>query len=179
MIRLATAIALLFALCLPASATTYLVKPDGSGDFPTIHAALDAASGGDTIVLTDGTFRGEGNRDLRFDNKDLTIRSQSGDPRLCIIDCESSVGDSHYGFDLWMQTSATIIQGLTVANGRRTLGGAIYFTYAAPIIQDCIFQHNTASAGGGAVDCDLASAPTFIRCTFWANSAQWGGAMCM
>ena len=162
-----------------AAAETYVVSPDGSGDFPTIQAALNAATGGDTIVLTDGTFRGDGNRDLRFDDKDLTIRSQSADPHLCIIDCEGAVGDSHCGFDLWRQTPATIIQGLTVTNGHRPLGGAIYLDFTAPTIQDCIFHHNTASAGGGAVDCDLGSTPTLIGCTFWANSAQWGGAMCM
>lgn len=162
-----------------AAAETYVVAPDGSGDFPTIQAALDAALDGDTIALADGTFRGEGNRDLRFDGKDLTVRSQSGDPYLCIIDCESSIGDAHRGFDLWLQTPSTIIQGLTVTNGRATLGGAIYLYNTSPIVQDCIFHHNTATQGGGAVDCDVASAPTLTRCTFWANSAAWGGAMCI
>jgi pectin methylesterase-like acyl-CoA thioesterase len=35
-------------------ADVFVVSPDGSGDFPTIQAAVDAASDGDDIELTDG-----------------------------------------------------------------------------------------------------------------------------
>ena len=34
-----------------ALATYYLIQPDGSGDFPTIQAALDQAAAGDLIAL--------------------------------------------------------------------------------------------------------------------------------
>ena len=47
-------------------AATYVVTADGSGDFPTIQAAISAAINGDVIELTDGTFTGEGNRDIEF-----------------------------------------------------------------------------------------------------------------
>ena len=43
-------------------ATTYLVNPEGTGDFPTIQAAIDAVVDGDIIELNDGTFTGDGNR---------------------------------------------------------------------------------------------------------------------
>ena len=33
----------------PVTATTYVVAPDGSGDFPTIQAAIDATVNGDVI----------------------------------------------------------------------------------------------------------------------------------
>ena len=39
-----------------AFATSYLITPDGTGDFPTIQAAIDAAGGGDIIQLADGTL---------------------------------------------------------------------------------------------------------------------------
>ena len=71
-----------------ASGTTYVVRPDGTGDFPTIQAAIDSALDGDTIKLTDGTFRGEGNRNIHYWGKAITICGQSGDPSLCTIDCE-------------------------------------------------------------------------------------------
>ena len=74
----------------PASATTYLVRPDGNGDFVTIQAAIDSAVAGDIIELSDGVFTGDGNRDLDFLGKGITLRSQSGDPELCVIDCENA-----------------------------------------------------------------------------------------
>jgi hypothetical protein len=40
----------------PVSATTYLVTPDGTGDYPTIQLAVDAVVDGDIIELTPRTF---------------------------------------------------------------------------------------------------------------------------
>ena len=39
-----------------AAAETYLINPEGTEDFPTIPAAIDALVDGDVIELTDGTF---------------------------------------------------------------------------------------------------------------------------
>ncbi|MBD3336645.1 MAG: hypothetical protein GF355_14125, partial [Candidatus Eisenbacteria bacterium] len=41
-----------------AGATTWFVAADGTGDFPTVQAAITAASGGDIIELGDGLFTG-------------------------------------------------------------------------------------------------------------------------
>lgn len=81
----------------PAEARTWLVRPDGSGDAPTIQAAIDSVSGADLIELADGLFTGEGNRDLSNMEKGIAIRSLSGDPALCIIDCEGTADEPHYG----------------------------------------------------------------------------------
>src|SRR5688572_15293090 len=70
------------------SAATHHVLPNGTGDFAKIQDAIDAAVSGDEIVLGDGTFLGTRNRDLLFLGKNLTLRSQSGDPALCTLDCE-------------------------------------------------------------------------------------------
>jgi hypothetical protein len=78
------------ALVAVASASwgaTILVRPDYSGDFPTIQEAVDAASSGDEIVLGDGRFTNSGNWGVEVVGKALTIRSESGDPRRCVIDC--------------------------------------------------------------------------------------------
>lgn len=53
-----------------AMAVTYTISPDGSGDFPTIQAAIDTASAGDIIELTDGTSTGEGNWGLDYKCRD-------------------------------------------------------------------------------------------------------------
>ena len=81
-----------------AIADTYVINPHGTGHFPSIQAAISASQDGDVIELTDGTYRGDGNRDINFQGKRITVRSQSGDPNACIIDCEGSLASSHQGF---------------------------------------------------------------------------------
>ncbi len=58
------------------------------GDFRTIQEAIDAAVDGDEVVVADGTWTGVCNTNLDFGGRLITVRSDSGDPALCIIDCE-------------------------------------------------------------------------------------------
>lgn len=89
---------LLLLLSSPVLARTWIVTPDGTGDAPTIAAAIDSAYwGGDIIELTDGIYTGEGNRDLTNQSKGIIIRSQSNNPSACILDCEGTAEDPHYG----------------------------------------------------------------------------------
>ena len=92
----AVAIALIVAASL-AQATVLHVSPDGTGDYPTIQAALDAAVSWDEIELADGVYTGDGNRDIIHPALYLTIRSQSGDPTACVIDIEAGPGNAHFG----------------------------------------------------------------------------------
>lgn len=75
--------ALLAMLMFPlgANGATFTIRPDGTGDFPTIQAGIDAIHDGDVLVLADGTFLGAGNRDLDLRGKAITIRSD-GDPSI-------------------------------------------------------------------------------------------------
>ncbi len=84
----------------PTAARTWLVHADGTGDAPTIQAAIDSLGNDDHIVLTDGVYSGLGNRDLYNSEKMFTISSLSGDPTACVIDCEGTPGDPHWGFIL-------------------------------------------------------------------------------
>jgi len=65
-------LALIFSLLptIPAEAATTIYVPD---DYPTIQAAVDAASPGDTIIVRDGTYTE--NVDV---SKSLTIQSENG-----------------------------------------------------------------------------------------------------
>jgi len=161
-------------ILLPSRGTpaTYLVRPDGTGDYPTIREAIDASVDGDAIELTDGTFTGEGNRDLDYEGRSITIRSQSGDPLACIIDCERE-GRGFLGF------LPGSLEGVTVTRGETTsFGGAIMVYQGQFTVRRCIFFDNHASGNGGAVFIDLCSRVTFTQCTFASNVGGPGGAIC-
>ncbi len=94
---------------------TYVVNPQGTGDFPTIVEALAAAEGGDRIELADGVFEGPGNHNLDFNGKAIIVCSQSGDPTTCIIDCQGSEAEPHRGFIFQNDEGAeSVLIGFTV-----------------------------------------------------------------
>lgn len=87
------AAAVLLLAAAPAISRTWYVKPDSTGDVPTIGIAVDsAAAEGDTVLLADGIFTGAGNKEVDCQDKALTIVSESGDPEACIIDCGVPIG---------------------------------------------------------------------------------------
>jgi len=92
-------IALVMVLSIPAAARTWLLNPQGTGDAPTIAAAIDSVALMDDIIeLADGIYTGDGNRDLPPISKSVVIRSVSDDPTTCIIDLEGSADEPHHGF---------------------------------------------------------------------------------
>lgn len=169
-------IAAVVAMPSVAVAETFIIRPDGTGDFPTIQAAVDAAQDGDVIELTDGVFVGPGNRDIGIVEKDLTIRSQSGDSTACIIDCENE----GRGFYLnWTWGAAIIIEGLTITHGRVTggesRGGAIFCeAYSSPTIRSCLFIDNHSDFVGGAYAAYNHCHASIHHCAFIGNSATDG-----
>ncbi len=101
-----------------APGATWIVKPDGTGDFITIQDAIDSASNGDEILLTDGTFTGVGNRDIEFKGKALTIRSESGNRTACIVDAEGIPGVPQRCFDFRSdEGNDSIVRDITVTGG--------------------------------------------------------------
>jgi hypothetical protein len=163
-----------------AKAAVYVVSPDPiMGDYPTIQAAIDAAVGGDVIELMNGTFVGPGNRDMDFLGKAIRVRSQSGDPASCVIDCQGSPAEHHRAFYFHSgETSAAQVRQITVQNGYAPLGGAIHCSeQSSPTIIGCIFSNNEASGDGGAIYLQDWSATAVDQCWFEGNSAVAGGAV--
>jgi hypothetical protein len=160
---------------------TYVLNDAGTGDFPTIQAAIDASWDGDTIELLDGTYTGDGNRDLDFLGKALTLRSQSGDSSGCIIDAGGSSAGRHtiMIFDDG-EGPSTIIEGLTLSRGYSpiTFGAGASCIGSSPSFVSCVFDSNRSSGGGG-LWVDLASSPSVTKCLFTGNyaNAAGGGAL--
>jgi hypothetical protein len=144
----------LAAAAAPSGAAIHHISPDGSGDFATIQAAVDAAVAGDTILLADGTFTGDGNRDIDFGGKDLIIGSEHGNTYLCQIDCEGDALNPHRAFYFHSgETRASMVLSIGITGGyaydavvERNGGGAFRIDGASPTIMYCVVM--SCAAGG-------------------------------
>jgi predicted outer membrane repeat protein len=156
---------------------TFTVRPDGGGTYPTIQAAINMALNGDIIELTDGTFTGTGNRDLVWNSKTITIRSQSGNPQACVIDCQGTESDMRRGFTFYSLTTSALLDGIGITHGYQTYGGALYFDNGCtgPTINNCRFNLNYSTTAGGAIWCGSATAPTFTSCDIYGNVSFGNG----
>ncbi len=150
------------------------------GDQPTIQAAIDVAVNGDEVVIANGTYTGTGNRDLDFDGKAITVRSASGDPALCIIDCQGTELEAHRGFYFRDGEGAnSIVAGITITNGYAYYyGGGIYCDDSSPTISNCIISNNESMTLGGGIACrqNYSDPMTISNCIIVDNvSAEQGG----
>jgi hypothetical protein len=155
-------------------ADTIYVCWDGSGDYVTVQEGIDAAQGGDQVVVCDGTYTGSGNKDLDFGGKLITVRSENG-PDNCIIDCEHD-GRGFYFHSAEDDTS--VVDGFTISNGfvgYDSGGGICCVSNSSPTITNCTIRDSFAGRGGG-VHCEL-SDPAIENCTIAENSAESGGGM--
>jgi hypothetical protein len=172
------AILVLLVLASSASARTWYVRPDGLGDASTIQAAVDSAAAGDTLLLADGVYRGDGNRDVSV-GKWLMIQSESDDPEACIIDCEGSSASPHRALSIAYLGGGDDpeVSGLSVVNGWHYEGGAIWVDPPGVDIRNCVFSGNYAGRGGGVFIAESGSPSVISECVFSGNDGNRGSAV--
>jgi len=178
----------ILALISPALGATLTVASDGTGQFDTVKAAIDAASDGDEISVGPGTYTQF--LDLRF--LDLQVTSTDG--------AETTILDGGGATERLIQTRGNdTLSGFTVRNGSLggihsvapslTLrdmvfedlghsgltGGSLSLDGGSVNLNDCTFTGGEANLGGhiGAVDADV----TCTDCTFEGGQARYGGAL--
>lgn len=164
---------------------------DGSPEHPfdAIQEAIDYAIDGETVVVVAGTYAGDGNRDLDFKGKAITVCSTNPDvPKVVaatVIDCNGTIANPHRGFDFHSgEMSLSVLAGLTITNGNAEHGGGVYCRdKSSPTITNCVFIANSAIyqpgrfwyGYGGGMSCQNSN-PKLVNCTFSDNSANnYGG----
>lgn len=157
-------------------ARTWYVNPDGTGDAPTIQAAVDSAGSGDTILLADGVYVGDGNRDITYRGRSFAIESESADPELCIIDCGGSEADPHLGF--WIDGTYEMyeevrMEGITICHGYGD-DAAVRCINCTLLMSNCILTNNNSPA----VRCGRGPGTEITDCTFSHNGCDPTGSVC-
>ncbi len=177
---------IIVSLCSLTSGRIIYVDDDGPADFNTIQAAIDASADGDVVLVAPGTYRGDGNRDIDFKDKAITIRSEAG-PRTCIIDCQGSPREDHSGFFLYSvsgKDATCVMEGFSIINGhRRGRGGGIHCIGYSLHIKNCIVMGNRAAGDGGGIYLAVSRAivENCLVCGNYAYSTfqgQGGGVCC-
>ncbi|MBE0536854.1 MAG: right-handed parallel beta-helix repeat-containing protein [Phycisphaerae bacterium] len=142
---------------------TINVSPDGSGEYPTIQAAVDAAADGDVIVLADGVYSGEGNCGVTV-AKSLTIKSAGGRD-VCSIEHIPAFPYLPPGLIIRAAGKHVAIEGLSVRNcfpGIRCAEGRA-------TIADCVIEDNQH----GGITCGL-DPVTISGCVIRNNGYEGG-----
>jgi len=165
------------------SATSHLVNAEGSGDYPTIQAAIDASASGDTVALVQGVFTGSGNRDVLFRGKAIVVRSLDGDPDLCTVDAQGTANDQHRGFlFVGSEGPSSVLEEITIRGGfwrnnnddHDQGGGILCGPNSAPTIRNCVFAANRSIMGAGLL-VGAGSHPSIQGCRFEGNQASGSG----
>jgi predicted outer membrane repeat protein len=168
------------AIALTAAARTWYITPDGTGDAPTIQAGLDSADAGDEVVLAEGIFTGDGNRDISFLGKAITVRSESDDPSLSIIDCKGFALESHRGFAFEHEDGPdATLRGITITEGNWDEGdgngGAILCRGGSPNLTNLVIRGNRAKVRGGGVACADGASPALTNVRVIDNVSDISG----
>jgi len=136
-----------FVLASAAIAATLHVP----GEYPDIPAAISAASDGDTVLVSPGTYGGP----VGFQGKNIVLRSVAG-PEQTVI---NTFSDFHAVMFTGAEDSTAVLEGFTVSNfypdarqaGRDIVehGGGIYINGSSPTISNNIVYRSIAHEGGG------------------------------
>ena len=74
---------------------TLTVDDDGNAEYTRIQDAIDYANDDDTVIVGEGIYTGNGNRDLDFKGKSITVRSTDpNDPASFPLSISGTVKDS-------------------------------------------------------------------------------------
>jgi hypothetical protein len=150
--------ALIFVLVSATSATarTWYIKPDGTGDAPTIQAGVDSAASWDSVLVAAGTYHDCTHMDasgtlncVKVAGKLVWLHGESG-AEATIIDAQGA------GRVILADDVQFFLDGFTITGGESPTGGGIRLDDAyGGEISHSIIAGNAATAEGGGIFVDL------------------------
>ncbi|MCP4836432.1 MAG: hypothetical protein GY895_16885, partial [Phycisphaera sp.] len=149
---------------------------DVPGRFSGIAKAIAIAPGGSLISVGPGTY----NEAIDFQGKALRIEGDVDDPASVIIDGDGL--DTSVVRIVSNEGQDSILRGVTIRNGSTgslfkdlgaLVGGGLYTFESSPLVEDCIFDGNSAPYGGAIYA--RRGSPVFRRCVFLGNGADVDG----
>jgi len=140
------------------------------GDQPTIQAAINAASNGDTVLVADGIYV----ENINFTGKAITVTSVNG-PSSTTID--GARLDSVVTFRSGEGANA-VLTGFTITNGFSNFnkpnfgdGGGVFIRNASPTVTNNVITANQGCAGTGI---SISSGGPLIQGNTISNNSQAG-----
>jgi len=165
------------------------VDDDGPADYNNIQAAINVAVNGDTVIVAEGTYTGNGNRDIDFGGKTITVRgADPNDEDIVdgtVIDCEATLLSKHRGFCFnGGEDQNSVLAGVTVTNGCQEKGaGILCENGSSPTILLCNITDNWATLDGswgtgqgGGIHCSDVSNAKILNCRITLNQSNCTGA---
>lgn len=147
--------------------TDQLVCQDGSCVYSSIKFAVNDVPADTVINVCPGTYK-ESN--IEVENGELAIRSVMG-PSVTTIDANGAFATAVRFVGGGTVLGSYGLQGFTVKGARPTLyGGGLYVESSSPLIENCIFEFNTAGLLGGGMY--LANANAVFRHVTVRNNAS-------
>jgi hypothetical protein len=134
--------------------TTYHIKQDGTGDFTTIQAGINASVNADTILVYPGMYV----ENINYNGKNITVASlflTTNDENYI---SQTIIDGDYNGTTVSIvngEDETALLCGFTIQNGSGTyyqpsyIGGGVYCLNSSPIIRKCRISDNVAQAGGG------------------------------
>ncbi len=162
----------LFGLGLHASVLADIINVPG--DQPTIQAGINAATGGDEVVVAPGTYV----ENINFLGKAITVRSTDPtDPAVIVSTIINGGGSGSVVVCTSGEGADTVLSGFVITGGNtRSEGGGMYNLLSSPTVSNCTFSGNAATIRGGGM-ANSTSNSTVTNCTFSNNTAGFGGGM--
>ncbi|MYF99284.1 hypothetical protein F4212_09150 [Candidatus Poribacteria bacterium] len=167
---------LIYLILICINFSTYAATINVPADQPTIQAGIDAAQNGDTVLVANGVYKGDGNVNINFKGKQITVQSQNG-PEETMINCSWIPYTRGFIFQS-EETHSSVLDGFTIRNGVHEYGGGIYCNNASPTIKNSIISWNKAvrneggTGRGGGIYCFNSDA-LIIDSTISNNIAEY------
>jgi len=145
---------LVLATVAGAGPRTWGVRNDGSGDAPTIQAAIDSAFDGDVVLVFPGAY----DELLDYGGKPIAVRAAEGPETTILTGAgKHNVLYNHHGEGL-----DSVLEGFTLQSGvspSRGWGGAVTLVESGGTFLNCVFWKNASvvdnSGAGGALHCSV------------------------